>query len=116
MPLEYTITKDDRDLVAQMVQDQTMKDFDKAQCQRDMMQDDLADMRQILNKIRETQRVDRGIESIPTTSQTGAEAGLSKQDRIQMKAQPSSVLHITPSMLRMDEIVGQTPLKDLAQI
>jgi len=108
--------KEDRELVAQMVQDQTTKDFDKAQCQRNMMQDDLADMRQILEKIRETQRVERGIESIPTTSQTGAKAGSSEQDKIQMKAQPSSTFHVTPSMLCMDEIMGQTPLKDLAQI
>jgi hypothetical protein len=35
---------------------------------------------------------------------------------IQMIAQASSTFHVTPNMLRMDEIVGQTPLKYLAQI
>jgi hypothetical protein len=34
-PPEYTITEDETDLVAQMVQDRTTKDFDEAQCQRD---------------------------------------------------------------------------------
>jgi hypothetical protein len=33
-----------------------------------------------------------------------------------MITQPSSTFHVTPNMLRMDEIMGQTPLKDLAQI
>jgi hypothetical protein len=80
------------------------------------MQDELEDMRQILEQIRETQRVDRGIESVSAASQIGAEAGSSEQDRIQMTTQPSSTFHVTPNMLCMDEIVGQTPLKDLAQI
>jgi hypothetical protein len=115
-PPEYTITEDDADLVAQMVQDRTTKDFDEAQHQRDRIQDELEDMRQLLEQIRETQRVDRGIESVPTTSQTGAKAGSSEQDRIQTTTQPSSTFHVTPNMLRMDEIVGQTPLKYLAQI
>jgi hypothetical protein len=115
-PPEYTITEDDADLVAQMVQDRTTKDFDEAQHQRDRIQDELEDMRQLLEQIRETQRADRGIESVPTTSQTGAKAGSSEQDRIQTTTQASSTFHVTPNMLRMDEIVGQTPLKDLAQI
>jgi hypothetical protein len=108
--------EDDADLVAQMVQDRTPKDFDEAQRQMDRMQDELADMRQLLKQIRETQRVDRGIESIPVASQTRAKAGSSEQDRIQTTAQSSSTFHVTPSMLRKDEFVGQTPLKDLAQI
>jgi hypothetical protein len=33
-----------------------------------------------------------------------------------MMAQSSSNFHVTTNMLRMDEIVGQTPLKDMAQI
>jgi len=54
MPPGYTITEDDTDLVAQMVQDQTTEDFDEDQCQRDRMKDDMADIRKILEKIRET--------------------------------------------------------------
>jgi hypothetical protein len=33
-----------------------------------------------------------------------------------MIAQLSSTFHVTPNMLCMEEIMGQTPLKDLAQI
>jgi hypothetical protein len=33
-----------------------------------------------------------------------------------MIPQLSATFHVTPSMLRMDEIVGKTPLKDLAQL
>jgi hypothetical protein len=42
------------------------------------MQDELENMRQVLGKIRETKRVDRGIESVPTKSQIEGEAGPSK--------------------------------------
>jgi hypothetical protein len=68
MPPKYTIKEDDADPVAQMVQDRTTKDFDKAQHQRDRIQDELVDMRKLLKHITETQRVSRGIESVPTTS------------------------------------------------
>jgi hypothetical protein len=39
-----------------------------------------------------------------------------ERDSVQAILQPHVTFHITPSMLRMDEIVGQTPLKDLSQI
>jgi hypothetical protein len=47
-PLEYTIMEDDAHLVAQMVQDHTRKDFDDAQCQKDRIQEEMEDMRQLL--------------------------------------------------------------------
>jgi hypothetical protein len=72
------------------------------------MQDGLEDMRQILEQIKETKRADRGTESVTTTSHTRAESGLSEQDRIQTTTQPSSTFHVTPSMLRMDEIMLDT--------
>jgi hypothetical protein len=53
-PLEYTIMEDDADLMAQMVQDRTTEDFDEARGQRDKMQDEMEDMRQLLDQIRET--------------------------------------------------------------
>jgi hypothetical protein len=67
-PPKYMITEDNAYLMAQMVQDRTTEDFDEAQCQRDRMQDELADMRQLLKQIRETQRDVRGIELVPSTS------------------------------------------------
>jgi hypothetical protein len=39
-----------------------------------------------------------------------------ERDTVHTIPQPSATFHITPSMLCMDEIVGKTPLKDLAQI
>jgi hypothetical protein len=71
-------------------------------------------MRHLLENIRETHRVGRGIESILATSQAGAKAGSSEKDMIQTIAHVSSTFHVTPSMVHMDEIVGQTPLKDMA--
>jgi hypothetical protein len=76
----------------------------------------LADIRQVLEKIREAQRVDRGTKSFPTTSEAGAKAAPSEHEMIQTIAQASPTFHITPNMLRIDEIVAQTPLKYLAQI
>jgi hypothetical protein len=51
-----------------------------------------------------------------STSQTGEEPEASERDTVHTIPQPSETFHITPSMLRMDEIMGQTPLKDLAQL
>jgi hypothetical protein len=48
MPPEYTITEDDADLMAQIVWDRTSKDFDEAQIQRDKIQEELVNMRQLL--------------------------------------------------------------------
>jgi hypothetical protein len=62
------IIEDDADLMAQMVKDRTTKYFDEAQRQRDKMQDELAYMRWLLEQIIETQRADKGIELVPTTS------------------------------------------------
>jgi hypothetical protein len=116
LPPKYTIMEDDVDLMAEMVQDRTTKDFDEAKHQRDRIQDELVDMMQLLEKIIEMQRVGRGIYSVPVASQTGAKAGSIEQDTIQTITQASSIFYVTPNMLCMDEIVGQTPLKDLAQI
>jgi hypothetical protein len=49
-------------------------------------------------------------------SQTGGEPEASEWDTIQTIPQLSAMFHITPSMLCMDEIMGKTPLKDLAQL
>jgi hypothetical protein len=51
-PPEYTITEDDANLMAQMVEDRTTEDFDEAQCQRYMIQEYLVNMRKLLEPIR----------------------------------------------------------------
>jgi hypothetical protein len=43
-PTKYTITEDDADMVAQKVQDRTIEDFCNAQCQRDMIEEELVYM------------------------------------------------------------------------
>jgi hypothetical protein len=48
MPPKYMVTEDEVYLVAQMVQDRTMEDFEDGECQRDRIQEEMAYMRQIL--------------------------------------------------------------------
>jgi hypothetical protein len=71
MPPEYTITEDDADMVAQMVQDHTVEDFDNVECQRDKIEEDLAYMRQLLKQLREAQVTDNNVGIVPSTSQIG---------------------------------------------
>jgi hypothetical protein len=47
-PPEYTITEDDVEFIAQMVQDRIMEDFDEAQHQMDRIQDGLENMKKLL--------------------------------------------------------------------
>jgi hypothetical protein len=44
MPPEYTITEDDVEMIAQMVQGCTFKDFENVVHQRDRIQEDLEDI------------------------------------------------------------------------
>jgi hypothetical protein len=113
---DYTIIEDDGEMIARMVQDCLAEDFDHATHHRDKLQKELAEMGEFLKKFREAQIAshNRGIE--PSTPQT--EGRVQEEDRQTDKGilQPHTTFHINPSMLRMDEIVGQTPLKDLNQI
>jgi hypothetical protein len=43
-PLEYTITKDDVEMIDQMVQDHTFEDFENVVCHREKIQEELSDM------------------------------------------------------------------------
>jgi hypothetical protein len=54
-PPEYTITDDDGEMIARMVQDCLAEDFDHVVHHRDRIQEELADMRQFLKKIGEVQ-------------------------------------------------------------
>jgi hypothetical protein len=115
-PPEYTITEDDAEMIARMVQDCIAEDFDNVVHHRDRIQEELADMRQFLKQIREAQTVGNNMGTGPSTPQTGERPEEGERDTVHTIPQPSATFHITPSMLCMDEIVGQTPLKDLAQI
>jgi hypothetical protein len=47
-PLDYTVTEDDAEMIARRVQDCISKDFDNAAPHRDIIQEELAHMRQFL--------------------------------------------------------------------
>ena len=68
--LDYTITEDDGEMIARMVQDFLAEDFDHATHHRDKQQKELVEMGQFLKKLEEVQveRNNRGIE--PSTIQT----------------------------------------------
>jgi hypothetical protein len=68
-PPEYTITYDDGEMIARMVQDCLSKDFDNATNHRDRIQEDLIDIRQFLKQIREGQTT-RSMVIGPSTLQT----------------------------------------------
>jgi flavodoxin len=71
-PPEYTITKYDAEMIAQMVQDRTSEDFENDVHNRDRIQEDLADMRQLLKQIRKVQATGN-IEIGSSTSKIGKE-------------------------------------------
>ena len=74
------------------------------------------DIRWVLEHVREMHRTKKGIDSFPAVTEAKARVPLSEQDTIQTIAQANSNFPVTPNMLHMDEIVAQTPLKDLAQV
>jgi hypothetical protein len=73
-------------------------------------------MRQLLKKLGEAQITssNRGID--PSITQTTERVEVEERDPVLLMPHAHSMVHINPSMLRMDEIVGQSPLKDLDHI
>jgi hypothetical protein len=103
-------------MIARMVQDCLVEDFDHAAHQRDKLQKELTEMGQLLKKFREANITssNRGID--PSTTQTTERVEVEERDPVLPMPHAHSTIYIKPSMLRMDEIVGQTPLKDLDHI
>ena len=52
-PPDYMITKDDVDMVAQMIQDHTVEDFDNVAHQRDIIEEELEHIWQLLKHLEE---------------------------------------------------------------
>jgi hypothetical protein len=115
-PPEYTITKDDGEMIARMVQDYLSEDFDNVAHHRDRIQEEMTDMRQFLKKIGELQTVGSSMGTRPSTPQIEERLEEGERDTVHKIPQLNATFHITPIMLRMDEIVGQKPWKDLSQI
>jgi hypothetical protein len=67
-PPNYTIMKDDGEMIAKMVQDHLTKDFDHATHHRDKLQKELKEMGQLLKKFGEALIMisSRGIEKSTT--------------------------------------------------
>ena len=109
------ITNDDEEMIARMVKDWIFEDFNHVAHHRDRIEHKLVDMRQLLKKIGEGHPASsRGIES--STPQIEGRVQEEERELVQAILQPHVTFHINPSMLCMDEVVGQTPLKDLSQI
>ena len=103
-------------MISRMVQDFLAEDFDHATHHRDKLQKKLKEMGQILKKFREDQITSssRGME--PSTTQTTKRVEVEECDPVLLMPHAYSMIYIKPSMLQIDEIVGQTPLKDLDHI
>ena len=113
---QYTITEDDINLMAEKVHECTNEEFEDSQHQRGRIQDELANIRHVLEQKRVVQMHDRGTQSLPTTIEVEERATSSKQDTIQTIAQASPNFQVTSTMFWMDEAITQTPLKDLAKV
>jgi hypothetical protein len=67
---EYTITKDDVNLVTERVHDCATEECEEVKNQRGRIQNELVDIKQVLEQIQATQRKERGTESIPGAIET----------------------------------------------
>jgi hypothetical protein len=103
-------------MISRMVQDYLAEDFDHVMHHKDKLQKELTEMGQLLKKFWEAQITSssRGIE--PSTTHTTERVEVEECDPILPIPHAHSMVYINPSMLRMDENVGQTPLKDLDHI
>jgi hypothetical protein len=72
------ITEDYADMVAQMIQDCTVKDFENVACQRDIIEEELAHIRYLLRQLEEAHTTDNNVETSPSASQIGGEVGSSE--------------------------------------
>jgi hypothetical protein len=113
---EYMITNDDGEMIARMVSYCLAEEFDNVAHHRDRIQEELEDIRQFLKNIEEIQTAGNSKGTEPSAPQTEERVEEEEQDPVHTILQSNTTFHITPSMLCMDEIVGQTPLKDLIQI
>jgi hypothetical protein len=108
--------EDDAKMIARRVHDCVSEDFDNVAHHRDIIQEDLVGMRQFLRQIGEAQTVGNTMGTWPSTPQTEERLEEGERDTIHTISQLNATFHITLNMLHMDEIMGKTTLKDLAQI
>jgi hypothetical protein len=73
-PPEYMITKDDAEMIAQMVQYHTSEDSKNVVHHKDRIQEELEDMQQFLKQIEEMQGDENNIGTGSSTSHAGEES------------------------------------------
>ena len=73
-------------------------------------------MGQLLKKFGEAQITSRSRGTQASTKKTTERVEAEECDPVLLIPHAHSMVYINPSMLRMDEIVGHTPLKDLDHI
>jgi hypothetical protein len=115
-PPDYTVMKDDGDMIARMVQECLIEYFNHVAHHRDKLQKELLEMGELLKKFREAQFTSSSRGTKPSTTQTTEKVEGEERDPVLLMPHAHSMVYIKPSMLRMDEIVGHTPLKDLDHI
>jgi hypothetical protein len=96
---DLTIMEDDGEMIARMVQDCLVEDFDHATHHRDNLQKELAEIRQLLKTLGEAQRESssRGIEQ--STTQTNERVEIEERDPTLPMPHANATVHIKPSML-----------------
>jgi hypothetical protein len=69
--------------MAKKVQEHAIEEFEDAQHQRGRIQDEMDDIRQVLEHIREMHRPEKGIDSFPAVTEVKARVASSEKDTIQ---------------------------------
>jgi hypothetical protein len=105
---EYTITKDDAELVTERVQDRIVEEYEEEEEQRERIMQELTEVRHILEKIRMTKAQNEETTQQQTMQREGT--------TVQITTTTSETFNITKDMLRVDEDVAQTQLKDVEQL
>jgi hypothetical protein len=116
MPPEYTITEDDGEMIARMVQDYIAEDFDHDTHHKDRIQEEIKEMWKFLKQLGEAQAARSSMGTEPSKLRTEEILEEGERISVHMILQSNKKFHISPSMFHMDEIVEKTPLKDLSQI
>jgi hypothetical protein len=80
---EYTITEDDADLVAERVHDCKSRNLKRSSTKEYRIQNELADIRQVLEQIQVVQRHERGTKPIPSMTEAEERTASSEEDTIQ---------------------------------
>jgi hypothetical protein len=103
---EHTIIDDDGEMIVKMVEDCLSEDFDYVVHHRNRIQEELEDIHKFIKKIGEVQTAGNKRGTKPSAPKIEERVEEEERDPVHPMLQSNSTFHITPSMLRMDKIVG----------